>query len=791
MPRGSTDSNSSSKQSDLRQFNITSFLPQGFGSQSNSGTAPIKVNKKRRRAPQSDEVEEEIENLDDDNEHVQTTGPLRVDEKPLISPGATRIKKHDPCVIDLTLSDDDIMQPPPVPIKAPKKKTKTAAAGSKKDNKGKQVETRSDEMWTDKFAPTSREELAVHAKKVTDVANWFNEAFPAHAGGARLAKYRRLLVLSGPAGSGKTACLRMLAQDSGVEILEWKEESNVQNANDDSRDSMMNRFTSFLARAGMAPSLDFVDSSSELDSAPIASTSKSGPHLASISNVSTRRLILLEDLPNISHYPTKLALRSALQQFLTSPRVTCPLVLIVSEAFARPGVDSNEISASGGGWLKTEDSIDSRAVCGVQVLQHPACREISFNPIAVTIMKKALNRILDQVYDSSIATGSRPSASTLDLLIQHSNGDIRSALMSLQFLASDGTVAPRNGTQSHGAGASKGRGKKKDKESTGDARNLLQFVTSRENSLFIFHALGKVLYNKRWGQSATDDKKDLNRPGILQERTLDKLPKHLREEWGRPPSKVDPDVLFAEAPIDSDIFLTYLHHNYPQFTNQSIESCSTILEGLSASDSLLRIESDDSPFRRAPLTSLYSFSVAVRTTLLGLPSPVERTKQVLRKSELWDNEKLRRSNEEGVLELTTNGAIYGSTKQSGTIEEEEENGRRLSGWRNKKDLLTETIPWIGIIKPPHPNAFLLDLAQFPPLSFDSSSSALSGVALGEKDIKLEEAEDAEQEGTAQGSGVKRLEEVETGVTESSESWDVAAIGGSWYEEEDDIIVDNE
>lgn len=64
-------------------------------------------------------------------------------------------------------------------------------------------------------------------------------------------------------------------------------------------------------------------------------------------------------------------------------------------------------------------------------------RSDSFNPIAVTIMKKALAKILDRVYSTSgpLPPKQRPSAGTLDVIIAHSNGDIRSALMSLQFLA--------------------------------------------------------------------------------------------------------------------------------------------------------------------------------------------------------------------------------------------------------------------------------------------------------------------------------------------------------------------
>lgn len=116
---------------------------------------------------------------------------------------------------------------------------------------------------------------------------------------------------------------------------------------------------------------------------------------------------------------------------------------------------------------------------------------LSFNPIAPTIMKKALNRILDEVHSSSSSsiTGTRPSPSTLDVIIQNSNGDIRSALMSLQFLATQG------GSVTSTDIGGKVKGKKKAKG--GDAKEMLQIVTSRENSLFIFHALGKVLYNKR------------------------------------------------------------------------------------------------------------------------------------------------------------------------------------------------------------------------------------------------------------------------------------------------------
>lgn len=79
---------------------------------------------------------------------------------------------------------------------------------------------------------------------------------------------------------------------------------------------------------------------------------------------------------------------------------------------------------------------------------------------------------------------------------------------------------------------------------------------------------------------------------------------------------------------------------------------------------------------------------------------MEREKQVLRKSEWWENEKLRRSNEEGVAELVfTNG--------SGTLSDQDGNGAGEEGSGGmgslvrvgKRSLMTESIPWLGLIRP--------------------------------------------------------------------------------------------
>ena len=75
-------------------------------------------------------------------------------------------------------------------------------------------------------------------------------------------------------------------------------------------------------------------------------------------------------------------------------------------------------------------------------------------------MKKALIKILDRAYSTSSshsASSSRPSLSTLEVIIAHSNGDIRSALMSLEFLANN----PGTSSVTSLAGGAVKKGKKR------------------------------------------------------------------------------------------------------------------------------------------------------------------------------------------------------------------------------------------------------------------------------------------------------------------------------------------
>ena len=80
--------------------------------------------------------------------------------------------------------------------------------------------------------------------------------------------------------------------------------------------------------------------------------------------------------------------------------------------------------------------------------------------------------------------GVQPSKDMLDLVVNSSNGDIRSAIMALQFACTP-------------VAASNSKVKNKKGKKAQNAHLLLEAVTRREQSLALFHLVGKVLYNKR------------------------------------------------------------------------------------------------------------------------------------------------------------------------------------------------------------------------------------------------------------------------------------------------------
>eukprot|EP00069_Balaena_mysticetus_P015692 bmy_09386T0 len=183
---------------------------------------------------------------------------------------------------------------------------------------------------------------------------------------------------------------------------------------------------------------------------------------------------------------------------------------------------------------------------------HTLHEVLSFNPVAPTIMMKFLNRIVTKEANKDGGKIVVPDKTSLELLCQGCSGDIRSAINSLQFSSSTGknNLWPRKKRMSSlksDAVLSKSKGRQKPDRIFENQE--VQAIGGKDVSLFLFRALGKILYCKRASV------KELDSP---------RLPSHL-SEYERDTLLVQPEEVVEMSHMPGELFNLYLHQNYVDF----------------------------------------------------------------------------------------------------------------------------------------------------------------------------------------------------------------------------------
>lgn len=467
------------------------------------------------------------------------------------------------------------------------------------------IDTDDDDLrpWSERFGPRNLDELAVHKKKVSDVRRWLDEVM---SGRLR----QRLLILKGAAGAGKTTTVRLLAKELGCDLLEWR--NPVGNAGTGFVSSAA-QFQEFLGRGGKFGTLD-------LDSPPSTAT---GPSNASTDN--DKRIMLIEEFPNTfsRSSSTLSSFRGALLQFLSShvPSQSMfsqqsrreppkPVILVISETLL------TTTSASA-------DSLTAHRLLGPEILGHPGVGVIEFNAIAPSLLAKALELV---VLKEARKSGRRRTPGPMVLKRLGEIGDVRSAISSLEFLCLKGDT-----NADWGAKVAFTKQKKSTKDAismTQGEQDSLELMSQREASLGIFHAVGKVVYNKREETAAGDE--------------AEILPKYLSQHSRPQKSQISVDTLIGETGTDTHTFIAALHENYilscestgPMDLSTPMDYVNECIEHLSLSD--LMCPSQDVFFGgRGGFAGRDSgshmlrqdemmFEVAVRGMLFSLPNPVKR-----------------------------------------------------------------------------------------------------------------------------------------------------------------------
>ncbi|KAM7018557.1 cell cycle checkpoint protein RAD17 [Tautogolabrus adspersus] len=397
-----------------------------------------------------------------------------------------------------------------------------------------------DEPWVDRYSPCSQAELAVHKKKIEEVENWMRVHTNTSQGG--------ILLLTGPSGCGKTATVQVLCRELGLRVQEWTNPTTQEFISssqydwrmmDSTSSSQLSQFQDFLLRANRYTCLKMTGDEGASD----------------------RKLILMEDFPN-QFYRQPSSLHDVLRRFVKTGR--CPLVFIVSDSLSG---DSS-----------------SRFLFPREIQEELHISNISFNPVAPTAMMKVLARISALEAGKSGGRMCVLDPAVLESLCSGSSGDIRSAVNSLQFSSLPDTslehglwrMKKDRAVSSVGKAPSRANHRKKSKHAKQQVEEE-QAIGSKDASLFLFRALGKILHCKRGNEEGAE-------PTECGPGPVPGLPSHLSHHH-RGSLLVDPELVVERSHMSGEFFNLYLHQNYLDFFSE-VEDVERASEYLSDADLL-------------------------------------------------------------------------------------------------------------------------------------------------------------------------------------------------------------
>lgn len=471
--------------------------------------------------------------------------------------------------------------PPPakkVKIEEPKIDVK----GKARANEHSSADIEETSLWSLRYRPAERADLAVHPRKVKDVEVWLRDAF---TGPLSLKKLRRLLILTGPTGAGKTETIRQLAKSDelDIQLVDWSNESvnragDTLGSGDGEYASISSRFRDFLSKSARFKTLDLTSNAQAQQPFP-ASPSKSfadqtSPH-ASSSTLATkttpRKLIILEDLPMLSHPPTLQSFQDLLATHLSQPITSdddyTPICIILSEMNNVAGGLLEDGSGSDDRARRETDWMRPRRLLGDELAASSAWTEIKFNEVAPTLVVKALKATLERAAtDKASGTGSKKKTSKsilppdiLDVIAADCAGDIRSAVDTLQQVYTAYLREPAK------FGELPQKKVKADQETSARAvREVLNGlgIEGRQGHLDLFHALGKLSFNKRIGDPGEEEDEGSSMLNGDAKVEVGPEPAH-RQHLVRRQSRVDVNVSISCRAERSILSLTFHSASHP------------------------------------------------------------------------------------------------------------------------------------------------------------------------------------------------------------------------------------
>ncbi|XP_054164723.1 cell cycle checkpoint protein RAD17-like [Oppia nitens] len=405
-----------------------------------------------------------------------------------------------------------------------------------------------DRLILDSIVTKDSKDLALSTQKCRQLMDWFRSQFKDKT---CLSKF---LLLNGPTGTGKTTSVKVLAKEFNVEVIEYKPysqhlETVLDEALTERRDyglqsmNQIDNFKHFIYQSVRYRDRLVIDEQTNR------------------STVWSNRLILIEDFPNIFHIKPETLhkeLRLLNKRFGNS---LVPIVFIISDT--------------------TNGQSDEYKLLPKQLQHDLRFITINFKPITDNSLQKILERTF----------GNKLSTNELKTIIGVSSGDVRNALNNMQLIykhLNEDNKCDKN--------------TKRLRKAKTDIKPTFDYV-SRDSSLTVSHAIGKVLYAKRLDTKYNNKK-------------TCELPTHLVAYDRRPPLSDCPESIADKLVVSSDVFNGWLHQNYIDLCD-NLENAEKCIDWLCQSDSLF---SGEQHFYNKTIFDSYQSVIAIRGLMFNISS---------------------------------------------------------------------------------------------------------------------------------------------------------------------------
>jgi hypothetical protein len=428
------------------------------------------------------------------------------------------------------------------------------------------VETRkkASTLWSEAYRPRTSAELVqgVNKANVEKIRSWILRSSRPHS-------LQQVLLLTGPTGVGKSTIVRVLANELNINLREWTDAESDGTMSYTQRECLSELVRGQKSIFGALPryisQIDdlkrFLFRTKQLKPLEVVSTST----LRSQSHLPVSSVILLDSLPGPGKNRSYASLHLVFEEYLGRQLSNqTPLVIVYSGP---------------SGCAPTPNEL--KKVFGAKFLASARTEHMKCLPIPPTSMKRVLLSIAksegfpDSFTHSSsrkkIGKSKHPAGnSTVDTLvtsplegiIQRSNGDIRHAITTMQYLSS-GMGAP---DRMHSSAPQPSK-------------------CEKDHNFEFLHGIGKLLYAKR-------------EPAISS---------------AIGPLQYDPDRVAESTGLDTAVLAGFLSQNAPTHYSDISELCEMMCL-LSDSDFIGKSENDYDPSHRSAYSNTSNASGMLHTS---------------------------------------------------------------------------------------------------------------------------------------------------------------------------------